>query len=298
MDCIRLGKAIYNMKNPREVRRCAVFVVRCFLNRKRMERLEKFFTGDPLLARIAEECPVVYEQATRAFFCNGSTFDGRIDWIEQHMSFLKEICKEDVFWGLYGGKTYPLWESRDDGEPLCFELGFRTGQKKEGLLSLVLRLGEQDLYQVMFWIAPNAAGESSLWMGALQGPNMENAKEIVVRVTRRCHSYRTKNFMLHATQEMAKALGLCHIYAVTNQGYYANAHIRLDRKLKTDFTEFWEESGGRPCKDARFYELPMTEARKTPEEIPTRKRNYYRKRYALLDEADATIASAVKELLK
>ncbi len=298
MDFIRLGKTIYDTKKSREARRFVVFVVRSLWNRKRMERIHRFFTADPLLARVAEEYPFVYEQPTRAFFYNGSTFDERIELLEQHMNFLKDTCQEDVFLGIYGGETYPLWESRDEGEPLRFLLSFHSGQRKEGLLSLVMRLGEHDLYQVMFWIAPDAAGEPSLWIGALQGPNMENAKDLVVRVTRRCHSYRTKNFMLHATQEMAKALGLRHIYAVTNQGYYANAHIRLDRKLKTDFTEFWKECGGRPCADTRFYELPMTEARKTPEEIPARKRNYYRKRYAMLDEVDAAIADAVQNLQK
>ena len=97
---------------------------------------------------------------------------------------------------------------------------------------------------------------------------------------------------------MAKALGLKHIYAVTNYGYYANNHIRRDRKLKTSFSDFWKESGGRPCADQRFYELPMTEYRKTMEEVPTRKRANYRKRYALLDEVDASIAEKVRALLK
>ena len=55
---------------------------------------------------------------------------------------------------------------------------------------------------------------------------------------------------------------------------------------------------GRPCADQRFYELPMTEYRKTMEEIPTRKRSNYRKRYALLDEVDASIAEKVKLLMK
>ena len=45
----------------------------------------------------------------------------------------------------------------------------------------------------------------------MQCPNMENAKDIVKKVTKRCHAYRTKNFILHATQETAKALGLKHI---------------------------------------------------------------------------------------
>ena len=137
-----------------------------------------------------------------------------------------------------------------------------------------------------------------MWIGAMQGPNMEDSKEIIKKVTKRCHAYRTKNLILHAAQEVAKALGLEQIYAVTNYGYYAMNHIRRDRKLKTSFSDFWAESGGTPCEDTRFYELPLTEYRKSMEEVPTRKRANYRKRYALLDEIDTAIKDNVAKLCK
>lgn len=298
MDYIELGKKIYNMENPREVKRCVVFVARCLLNNGRMKKLHQFFTKNELLAKIAEEYPFVYEQPTRAFFYRNSTFDERVELLEQHMRFIQMRFKKEVFLGLYNRQAYPLWESKDESGHLCFELWYNPGQRKEGILSIVLRLDEYYLYQMMIWIAPNKDGEWSLWIGAMQGPNMANAKDVIRKVTRRCHSYRTKNFILHVTQEVAKALGMKHIYAVTNYGYYANTHIRMEKKLKTSFSDFWEESGGHPCEDERFYELPMTEARKTMEEIPTRKRNYYRKRYALLDEVDASVAEKIKLLLK
>jgi len=298
LDYIHLGKKIYNTDNPREARRMAVFVVRCLLNNSRMQRLHQFFSQNDLYRKIADECPFVYEQPTRAFFYNKSTFDERARLVEKHMEFLVTHLQEDVVLRLYAGKPYVLWESQDEMGHLRFELFYHPGQRKEGLLSIVLRLDEHDLYQMMFWIAPNKAGEWALWIGAMQGPNMDNAKEVVKKVTKRCHAYRTKNFILHATQEAAKALGLKQIFAVTNYGYYANNHIRRDRKLKTSFSDFWKESGGRPCADQRFYELPMTEYRKTMEEIPTRKRSNYRKRYALLDEVDAAIANQIKSLLR
>lgn len=298
LDYIHLGKKIYNTDNPREARRMAVFVVRCLLNNSRMQRLHQFFSQNDLYRKIADECPFVYEQPTRAFFYNKSTFDERARLVEKHMEFLVTHLQEDVVLSLYAGKPYVLWESQDEMGHLRFELFYHPGQRKEGLLSIVLRLDEHDLYQMMFWIAPNKAGEWALWIGAMQGPNMENAKEVVKKVTKRCHAYRTKNFILHATQEAAKALGLKQIFAVTNYGYYANNHIRRDRKLKTSFSDFWKESGGRPCADQRFYELLMTEYRKTMEEIPTRKRSNYRKRYALLDEVDAAIANQIKSLLR
>lgn len=298
MDYIELGKKIYNMENPREVKRCVVFVARCLLNNGRMKKIHQFFHQNELLAKVAEEYPFVYEQPTRAFFYRNSTFDERVELLEQHMRFIQMHFKKEVFLGLYNRQAYPLWESKDESGHLCFELWYNPGQRKEGILSIVLRLDEYYLYQMMIWIAPNKDGEWSLWIGAMQGPNMSNAKDVIRKVTRRCHSYRTKNFILHVTQEVAKALGMKHIYAVTNYGYYANTHMRMEKKLKTSFSDFWEESGGHPCEDKRFYELPMTEARKTMEEIPTRKRNYYRKRYALLDEVDASVAEKIRLLLK
>ena len=81
-------------------------------------------------------------------------------------------------------------------------------------------------------------------------------------------------------------------------GYYANNHVRMDRKLKTSFSDFWQEAGGWTTADKRFDELPLMEHRKTMEEVPTRKRAVYRKRFALLDEIDAAIVASMDGFLK
>ena len=86
--------------------------------------------------------------------------------------------------------------------------------------------------------------------------------------------------------------------SVSNTGYYANNHIRLDRKLKTDFGAFWEEIGGWETDDHRFYELPLVYPRKTMEEVPTRKRAVYRRRFAMLDEIDQEVQKRIEALLR
>lgn len=298
LDYSEVGRKIYNFDNPRELRRYWVFRVRCMLHPQRMHLLETFFQHNELMKKIADIYPFVYEQPTRAFFYNKSTFAERAALVEEHMTFLAGRLSEQNFLDLYSRGEKILWESSDEGEKLCLKLFYHPGQRKEGLLSVILDCPRGELYQMIFWIAKDKNGEWSMWIGAMQGPNMENAKEIIKQVTKRCHAYRTKNLILHATQETAKALGLRHIYAVTNYGYYAMNHIRSDRKLKTSFSDFWAESGGSPCTDDRFYELPLTEYRKTMEEVPTRKRANYRKRYALLDEIDAAIRDNVAKLCK
>ena len=150
LDYIRLGKKIYNTDNPREARRMAVFVVRCLLNNGRMQRLHQFFSQSDIYRNIADEYPFVYEQPTRAFFYNKSTFDERARLVEKHMEFLVTHLREDVVLSLYTGHPYVLWESQDEMGHLRFELFYHPGQRKEGLMSIVLRLDEHDLYQMMF----------------------------------------------------------------------------------------------------------------------------------------------------
>ena len=298
LDYAEIGKKMYRMDNPRELHRYIVFRTRCMLHPFRMKKLEAFFSSSALLKKVADIYPYVYEQPTRAFFYYKSTFAERADLVQKHMSFLANKLVEQEFVDIYAQKEKLLWKSDDGGEMLKLILHFHPGQRKEGLLSIVLQHDSGVLYQIMFWIAPNKMGEWSLWIGALQGPNMDNAREIIKQVTKRCHAYRTKNLILHSLQEVARSLGLRHIYAVTNDGYYAMNHVRRDRKLKTNFADFWEESGGRACEDRRFYELPLTEYRKSMEEIPTRKRANYRRRYAMLDEIDREIARNVALLCK
>ena len=297
---VELGKKIYNMNNPREVRRMVIFVLRGHLYRSTMRELFDFFGQNELLAEVADSYPFVYEQPQRAFFYNKSTMRERLDLLKAHFSLLTDRFTPEAVRGLYREKYFPLWEMDIDGEKLELSLYFEPGQRKEGLLSVMLTFGSRSnhFYQIIFWLAPDKAGEMSMWIGALQGPNTDDSREAIKRVTKACHTFRTKNLILYAAQAVARALDLKHIYAVTNYGYYANNHIRTDRKLKTNFSDFWKEAGGHATSDSRFDELPLTEARKTMEEVPTRKRAVYRRRFALMDEIDGAVAAGMAGLMK
>ena len=293
---IELGKKIYDLNNPREAHRFAVFLARCCLHPQRMNHLEKFFAQSELFRKVAEGYPFVYEQATRAFFYWRSTFEERARLIEENMEFLAARFNEDFMLKLYGDKKIELWRMNLDetlGEMnlvLCAE----SGQRKEGLAAVMFNLpNEVPVYQILFWIARHE-NDWAMWIGAMQGPNVDDAKDLIKRITKKCHAYRTKNLILYAAQAVARSFGVKKIFAVTNEGYYANNHVRRDRKLKTSFSDFWKEAGGVPTSDERFFELPLIETRKTVEEIPSHKRTQYRRRFALLDELDKSIAETLR----
>lgn len=296
---IALGKKIYNMENPREVHRMIVFVLRSCLHAGWMNKLQRFFDESELRRQLVDAYPFFMEQPTRAFFYNKSTFAERVNLLIDHIKFVENCMKREVILDIYAKrKQYEVWSMLLDEKNMRLVIMNEDGQRKEGLTCLRLLLDNSLLYQINFWISRNKQGEWAMWIGALQGPNFDNAKDVIKYVTKKCHAYRTKNLMLYMAQAVARTIGLKHIYAVTNYGYYANNHIRADRKLKTSFSNFWHEAGGKSTDDKRFDELPLMEARKTMEEVPTRKRAVYRRRFALLDEIDTTLAASVKGLLK
>lgn len=294
-----IGRRVYDLSNPREKRRYYVYLLRAMLHKRDMQDIINFFAMDPVRSELLKRSPFPVEQITRAFFYNRSTFAERKQLVEGHFSVLQAKVKKEVFWQISDVYDKPLtiWENDFNGESLCGQLVFEPGQRKEGLSSLQLNLGKDHIYQVMFWLGKNGKQEECMWIGALQGPNMDGAKEVVKKLTKACHGYRTKNLAIYMMQAIARVWNLKRIYAVSNYGYYANNHMRSDRKLKTNFCDFWEEVGGVVTEDNRFYELPLTEKRKTMEEVPTRKRAVYRRRFAFLDEVDTALEKAVKDIM-
>ncbi len=310
MNFIELGKKIYRLNNPREAHRFAVFLARCCLHPQRMERLQEFFNQSDILKKIADVYPFVYEQPTRAFFYHKSTFDERMTLVTDHMKFMTENLREDFLIDVYAEKPFELWKMPINDELGDLHLVFyaKPGQRKESLLSIMFQLDDETpIYQILFWIARAdligniddvTSGTYAMWIGAMQGPNVDNAKDIIKVITKKSHAYRTKNLILYAAQSLARALNMQKIFAVTNAGYYANNHLRRDRKLKTSFSDFWEECGGHLTSDERFFSLPLIEKRKTPEEIPSHKRAAYRRRFEMLDELDDAVQTAVKTISK
>lgn len=298
---IKLGKQIYNMENTREQRRMVVFVLRSMWHDEDMKKMIAFFESNDVLRKFQERHQFHIEQVTRCFFYNGATFKERMALVCEHYRYLSEIMKPEAFMQVscYNAQPkYRLWTSKFDGQPIWLELQMAAGQRKEGCLSVIIKYQDRDFYQIVFWINKDKIGNESMYIGAMQGPNWESARDIVKRMTKWANGYRTKNLILYMAQAVARNLGLKKIYAVSNYGYYANNHVRVDRKLKTNFGDFWLEAGGKEMNDKRFFELPLVEPRKTLEEVPTRKRAVYRRRFAFLDEVDVEIEQTVKNILK
>lgn len=297
-EIYNVARRAYRFKHLREGRRAVVFMLRAALHWNALRELYRFFHENEVRTELYARNPYMIEQATRAFFYAGSTVRTRIRLIRTHYAFLEEKLNAAQFIRLGIDGTHEIWRSPENDMEWRAYLKFEPGQRKEGLLSVIMDVDGAHLYQIIFWFGTTEEGERSLTIGAMQGPNTDNAREFVREMTKRAHRFRTKNLILYMTQAAARTLGVQRIFAVSNAGYYANNHVRRDRKLKTDFGTFWEEVGGRLTEDIRFYELPLTLHRKTIEEVLARKRAVYRRRFEMLDDIDTEVEERMRAVLK
>lgn len=292
-----LSSKVYNDTEVHNYWRKMVFLIRTLSHHKQMMKLINFFEKNHLRRAISIAQPCVFEQATRQWFYHQSNFSERTGIIKKHYLFVNDCFTEEALRHIYLGDGIMLWNQEYQNETLSLNLHFSRGShEKEGLMAILLKIGEKRIYQIIFWLAPNRKNEMALWIGALQGS--PNGLQISRGLTKLFYGYRTKNFILHALYTVASQLMLKKIYAVSNYGFYANNHIRLDRKLKTSLDEFWQEMGGEICKDTRFFKLPASELRKSLDEVDSHKRNQYRKRFSMLDAVDLAIVHSLEQYLK
>lgn len=293
-----VGKSLYQTRILKEMKRYLVFRARCAMHSSAIEDLLQFFAVNDKRRSWLKGNPSFVEQTTRSFFYKGSTWNERMELVKNHVLIMEELFTPQLMDELYAeGKMVQLWQDSYQDKPLTLNLWFHAGQRKEGCLSIDLLYDGTELYQIMFWFAKNKAdGKNVIYIGALQGP--QNGNELIKGLTKAFFGYRTKNLMFYGLRSFAKAIGIENIYAVANEGYYAMNHVRMDRKLKTDFGAFWQECEGLPCSDKRFYIMPVAEYRKAMEELKPSKRAQHRRRFAKMDEMESAVAMALQQYKK
>ena len=148
-EIIEIGRRIYQLDHWRECHRFLVFVARALLHAGDMRAFLAFFHENEARQTILKENGFQVEQLTRAFFYAGSTFRERLVLIENHILFEERLFTSEWFIRLNTDQEYPIWQAEDEGPGWRAILKLAPGQRKEGLLSIIMRLENVELYQMM-----------------------------------------------------------------------------------------------------------------------------------------------------
>jgi uncharacterized protein VirK/YbjX len=172
--------------------------------------------------------------------------------------------------------------------------------KREG--ELVLNLFKDNLRAASIaFILGIHNGTPAIFIGAIQGIHSgipsEESLLIHKNLTKDFEGLRPRSLLIDVLKAIGNALGISKLLAVADE----NRHHRhkyfgavQSSKLATAYNQIWIEHGGVQGVDSGFYEIPMALNRREPDEIPSKKRAMYRRRYEILGEIEKEVVSKVK----
>lgn len=164
---------------------------------------------------------------------------------------------------------------------------------REGQAVLNLFIGETRVFSLAFSLRM----EDSLTacIGAIQGRNIEGALDTYKAMTGALHGMRPRDFLVDLFRALCGAIGVSRIYAVADakrhhrSPYFGN---KFAKQAPIDYDEIWRERGGAPL-SVDFFVLPVDPGRRNIDEIPSKKRSMYRKRYEMLTKTEAELSRAL-----
>ncbi|MFA7261266.1 MAG: DUF535 family protein, partial [Aeromonas bestiarum] len=163
-------------------------------------------------------------------------------------------------------------------------------REAELALSIVDPQGKR-LYSCAFSLA-GTPKRLAVVIGSVQGPEpcIEQAQDKVRALTKEGHGLRPKSLVVMLVMQLAEAMEAEHISAVRMKAHIYQARRYSKKKkacLQADYDELWQEFGAIDLDD-NFVRLQPAQ-RKPLEEIASKKRAMYRRRYEWLDQL--TLAS-------
>lgn len=135
-------------------------------------------------------------------------------------------------------------------------------------------------------------GGNVIFIGALQGANKNTEHSIIQQATKASYGLFPKRIIMESLCAISMLCSVDGIFAVTERSHVFKHYLYKNKKngkFLSIYREFWDSIGGVPVGD--FYKLPKIIERKNLDDIPSKKRSEYRRRYVLLDQINHDITA-------
>jgi uncharacterized protein len=183
-------------------------------------------------------------------------------------------------------------ELADMGDQLLIQVEAPGKFEHEGQLVINLVRDQVHLYSLAFTLG-HADGQRVAYVGALQGLNCPDALKIYRTLTHQMHGLRPRDLLVTSFRVLCQALGFRRILAVSDHARVSsNRYFASSSQVFTSYDAAWLENGGIAVEHG-FFELDSCPTSRSSEDIPSRKRAQYRRRYALVAELSGQIGRSV-----
>ena len=160
---------------------------------------------------------------------------------------------------------------------------------REGLLVVNLFVEDTRIYSLAFSFAFES-GRVVAYIGAVQGVDTEGILEEYKSLTKLLHGMRPRDFLLEVFRTLCRCAGVHSIYAVDDakRQHRSDYYQGQAKSLFCDYNSIWLDRGG-VWHDPDFFLLAVNTPVKNLDEIPSKKRAMFRRRYELLQSIEERI---------
>lgn len=216
--------------------------------------------------------------------------------IGEHYQMMDDALPQSILRKIYNAKPYYLCEMTGKNGQL-FRIGISPidSLNKEGELSLLFYNDEGTMLSECTFTLLTYLGKKTLFVGGLQGPKRSVPHELIQTASKECHGLFPKRLLMQALCLFANSVGCEQILAVGNDTHiYKNWRYNKKKssKMMSDYDSFWLSIGAETTQEG-YFRLPLTIARKSLEDIASKKRAEYRRRYQLLDDLESAAHAAL-----
>ncbi|MBT0721961.1 VirK/YbjX family protein [Rosenbergiella collisarenosi] len=242
--------------------------------------------------RVIETHGIIPAKIHRPYLIGGLSASQRAEKIISHYQRIEQLGQSELTAFLAGQRRdKPLlsWLGKND-EPIeiyCVPAIF----DREGELTLLFRFRTEDITSLSFSLA-DYQHQPSVIIAGLQGPGRHLDQNIIRDATKACEGLFPKRLLLEAIMLIARACHLTQICAVGDNSHIFVKELRYRfskrEQIHARYNEFWTTLGGEEQSNKLFL-LPLNQPRKSIEDIASKKRAEYRRRYQLLDDLQQQI---------
>lgn len=247
-------------------------------------------TRYPELLEYLKHAPRISSKLHRPYLARSFNMSKRADVLQEHYTFIINNIKDPAKTELLtqGKLAISTIHGKDDAS-YTLRLTHQHHFDKEGELSLQLRDGNDIALATLTFSIAKHNGEIVAIIGGLQGPRKRHGHECINIATKACHGLFPKRLAVEALTAMMTVLGCNTVLAVCKEHHIYNSW-RYNKDFQADYDQFWESIGAEKI-DECFFKLPTPIHRKSMEEIASKKRAEYKRRYTLMDDMNLQISA-------
>ncbi|CAI0895853.1 VirK/YbjX family protein [Serratia quinivorans] len=248
--------------------------------------------SNPLVDEILQAQPNLPCKLHRPYLAANMSKIESLFALRDHYALSKQRMPMKMLLG-HLNKSYVLAKaSGKSGETVSLELASIDHLNKEGEVTLLLRNANGIMLAEITFALVHYQQRPTLFIGGIQGANQQVPHAEIQQATKECHGLFPKRLALEGICTLARHLGIQQIVAVGNATHiYQNwrYHSKKKDQLHADYDQFWTSMGGKMLESGYFL-LPEKIARKPIDEVVSKKRAEYRRRYQLLDQLEQGMA--------